>query len=385
VGNLVMLFGSGISFPSGAPCVDQITDTLLHGSKFGNSRMGSGIPLDSDGLVNCCLPELSACRELLLALKLRADAHFQAKRPHRPSTNYEDLYSLCYQLVQDDDQFTANPAIAGFSQDVRAVTEEIVSKHQSQHVFDERKPKGLWLAAIRAIAMIVWSELRQKRKPKGAAQIAYVAKRYDKGRVDIFTLNHDLLIETVLKDGEVAYTNGFAATAVPHPDGEGEHYLFDRTLFDGDIKARLFKLHGSVDWADRGRSRFDIESSMADFTGILPAPTVLIGTLNKDQAYGRGTYREMDFRLHEALYSTNTVIMSGYGWGDSGVNERVLDWLVSNNVNRILLLEQDHEFPRHCDVWTRHEIERLIGKKQILVEGKYLCDISADELMRKLS
>ena len=60
--------------------------------------------------------------------------------------------------------------------------------------------------------------------------------------VDLFTLNHDLVIERHLEGYGIKYTDGFG------PAENGVRYWSPATFKQPDLNVRLLKLHGSVNW-----------------------------------------------------------------------------------------------------------------------------------------
>jgi hypothetical protein len=76
-------------------------------------------------------------------------------------------------------------------------------------------------------------------KRVGLDAITDTAKAVD--QLDIFTLNHDVLIEAQCRSANVLYEDGFA-------DRRGELLVFSWWPQNKREKVRLFKLHGSVNW-----------------------------------------------------------------------------------------------------------------------------------------
>lgn len=60
------------------------------------------------------------------------------------------------------------------------------------------------------------------------------------GTVDIFSLNHDRVVEAELAAAKIAFTDGFKED----PDGRWDATAYDRP----DPRVRLWKLHGGIDW-----------------------------------------------------------------------------------------------------------------------------------------
>ncbi len=61
-------------------------------------------------------------------------------------------------------------------------------------------------------------------------------------QVDVFTLNHDLIVESSFNLNSTHLEDGF------YPNENGLYCFDSGRFFDSKEKYRLFKLHGSVNW-----------------------------------------------------------------------------------------------------------------------------------------
>lgn len=90
----------------------------------------------------------------------------------------------------------------------------------------------------------------------------------------------------------------------------------------------------------------------------------------------------MNTEFDKILTKSHTMIMSGYGWNDRGINGRLFEWLYSDRGNRILLL---HEHPEisikeksKSAMW--HRYDGLIKDNQLILIKKWMSDVSYDEI-----
>ena len=138
---------------------------------------------------------------------------------------------------------------------------------------------------------------RQWKKSSGAIarsrSIAFTSAARTFDTVDIFSLNHDLLIEKEFEGKRIPYADGFG-----EPDGDAT--LFNWSWSNQQQGMRLFKLHGSVDWyrfrfRKRGVDQFaklrtdpdHAKDGSGDPLDLLEVvPSFLSGTTVKEQAYG---------------------------------------------------------------------------------------------------
>ena len=139
--------------------------------------------------------------------------------------------------------------------------------------------------------------------------------------VEIFTTNYDLLMEQAFEDSRVPYFDGFAGARQP---------FFDLLSMEEDMLpprwARLWKLHGSINWyqaADKGVFRATSKEDGGSRRVIHPSHL-------KYQESRRMPYLAMVDRLRAFLKQpTSTLILCGYSFRDEHVNEVILQGLRS--------------------------------------------------------
>lgn len=137
--------------------------------------------------------------------------------------------------------------------------------------------------------------------------------------VEIFTTNYDLLMEQALEDSCVPYFDGFAGVRKP---------FFDLRAMEEDMLpprwARLWKLHGSINWyqiADKGVFRGTTMEDSGSKRVIHPSHL-------KYQESRRMPYLAMIDRLRAFLKQpTATLILCGYSFRDEHINEVILQGL----------------------------------------------------------
>jgi len=129
---------------------------------------------------------------------------------------------------------------------------------------------------------------------------------------------------------------------------------------------RLFKLHGSIDWR-RFRPRKSDGGEYAsnpwieEYVGIrsnsalanakdeqgraheeLDRPLFLAGTFNKMLDYLDHVFLELHYRFHRTLGETARLVVCGFGFGDKGINNRIVDWMCASTgqgTRKMVLLE----------------------------------------------
>lgn len=325
-------FGSGISRDSGAPMVDQLTDAVLRGAYEAHSDLRF-YPTSSSST-----GEAERAQEFLRVLNAEIAHHLRDREDRKP--NYEDLYGAAVQIVWDETAEIVNPLIAASTAAIRGKTEHLF-RNQRAHI-DKNAFASLAERASDLVQWVVYHELAQVRKPVGLNAISSVARTTDE--LDIFSVNHDLLIEGELKRAGIAFADGFN-------DPWGDALRFNWSWNQPETNVRLYKLHGSIDWylfrsksnVDQfGKIRGDPEHCRDEdgnkLSLLQPQPRFLTGTIVKEQSYVVTVTGECFAELRSRLANHRRLICCGYGWGDKGINVRINQWLRDARENKLVIL-----------------------------------------------
>ena len=152
---------------------------------------------------------------------------------------------------------------------------------------------------------------------------AWAARAEYRLPVEFFTVNYDLLLETALENLRVPYFDGFVGTL---------RARFHTELVEGTpgrneecvpaFFVRLWKLHGSVNWAwqnDRQIVRLGQSVPQGLAAAIYPSDT-------KYEESRRVPFVVLQDRLRRALHQPETlVIVVGYSFGDAHLNKVLFD------------------------------------------------------------
>jgi len=141
--------------------------------------------------------------------------------------------------------------------------------------------------------------------------------------VEVFTINYDLLIETAFDRHGVMYFDGFLGTinakfrtelleATPELDSEWMPPFF----------ARLWKLHGSVNWMwDDTNQVVRLGKAVGE-----NEPAAIYPSDMKYDESRRFPFVVLQDRLRRALSQPETIaLVSGYSFGDQHLNELIYD------------------------------------------------------------
>ena len=236
----------------------------------------------------------------------------------------------------------------------------------------QQRFKGVDLLAVSAEAMTYISSVVRTMLSRRPERLDYMRCLTDAcrsevlGPIDIFTLNHDTLIEGELHRAGIQYTDGFAI------ETDSCDY-WDRSAFESpEHPVRLGKLHGSLDWfafhpdpQNPRRQMFGRPANLdpwhtTNFAGQLQWPdggtaAVLVGAHNKLLEYTGRIFNDLFCAFRSALSSADRLIVSGYGFRDKGVNQSIVEWLHESVERRLLLIHRD---PLNVEGHARRAIRR---------------------------
>jgi hypothetical protein len=386
---LTFLLGSGISIPAGLPSVRQITDAVMAGDGIiERSALSTGYAPDERR-------ERENGRRIIIFLNwLKAQAACRyAEMPNR-RVNYEDLAYLADQIADDIGCEYENPAIQPFVRDVLNNLEGIFRNTRSSKAREELKE--IAESAVTYISKTVVSQLPKKPQEEDTRYLEFFAKacRDDSfSEVNLFTLNHDTLLEDFLRNK--LYNDGFEVVdglrGASNGDGSRRWCpkVFDRRNRDQKL-LKVFKLHGSIGWirwepksrihkdklstenVDRDR-RFVgtykmTETTAGPFYRSLPPALILVGTFNKLLKYNSDVFNELHYRFHRALEdkSCKTLVVCGYGFGDKGVNTRIVEWRRRSSEHKLLIIDpaESIEIFQKARGTIQNEIEAILGQQE---------------------
>lgn len=202
--------------------------------------------------------------------------------------------------------------------------------------------------------------------------------------IDIFNINHDTVLEHCLIENNIKYVDGFGKPV-------NDVRYWDSELFEEmtSKKIKLIKLHGSVDWF-RLWSHYDdriVKSIGIPLNGdfedtkdpegnpqdpVESRPIILVGTLNKMFQYTNWIYAELFSQFRKSLRDCNALVISGYSFGDNGINSSVEQWIEAEASHRVVIIHHDPDrlkdqsrplISRSWDKWKEENKMKLISSK----------------------
>jgi len=348
---IAFLLGSGVSVPAGYPSLNEITNQVISGDGIYHENDGT-YSFNVSSNVKMGFKDEYVPRIIVFLNRIKVEIDLYYYKVYNHFTNYEDLYYVATQISDSEtfeyDNPIAKPFIDKIYPDLKILLKgkksEIRSHWELYELADE---------TTKYIHDIVWSMLF---KEPIESEYLTIFKEFcldsDFSEIDFYTLNHDTLIEQVLSGSGIKVNDGFS-------DPKNMMRRFDSSIFSSTKdKIRLLKLHGSVNWfryrPDGGdwsnefigiplkNDFWHIHDSAGSFNFPIDGrPKLLIGTYNKMLSYVGGIYSELHFQFYNLLKNKNTLIIIGYGFGDRGINTKIIDWIYSNNQNKIIVIHPE--------------------------------------------
>lgn len=355
-----MLLGSGLSRAARVPNVMELTTCLMKDAVSVGTMTSDPAP-DGADLLFAVLHEImdSHLRTINLLRSTNTGRNW-----HR-DPNYEDFCYLARQIADNDFGEYENPAAELLHQKVAAAMKACSSRAVSP---------GLD-CSLPAVSMLCddvfrWTIRRIARYLRCAGALADLSKldflieaaRGLGDSLDVFTLNHDTILEDAWVKGGVSFNDGFCPAAVAGPDGPlapySEVLIWDPAFYESGELPSLYKLHGSIDWLQydapaypganlppakiSGGASEDFDAAHLNGLELRLEPIILAGTFNKMLEYSRGAcFTDLFCAFCHGLNEAERLVIVGYGFGDKGINGQIVQWLTDPH-HRAAWVDLDH-------------------------------------------
>ena len=338
---IAFLVGSGISINAGMPCTYQITESVLRPPKRYHI---TGDWEDTEDETYRFTNELR-----YLCMK------YKQKIPLYP--NYEDLYYLSYQIYTTslESEFE-NPMIIPFCKELEQCFNPAADINQNSGQNTENKTDRFDIKNLaEGVTNHIENKVCQALDEQYITNTNYLSNIFPENiiesmDIDIFSLNHDLVLERFLGEGH--YCDGFTIKDME----ENEKYRgWDPDSLNKHNGVCLYKIHGSVNWQRYNKNGNDTWCKNGPGHDKRNVPenehTILCGTYNKMFGYHFGIFAELWARFYLKLMEHNKLIIAGYGFEDRAVNNALSHWCDREN-KKIMIID--------------HKIEGIKNKKSLI-------------------
>jgi hypothetical protein len=211
-------------------------------------------------------------------------------------------------------------------------------------------------------------------------------KKYD--TIDFITLNHDLLLERLIKDLlKQEYSDGFTKDQKILKSLGGASLNLFQCLFSKNIN--LIKLHGSIDtyrfivakqegsiltptgeslffkthdfYEKQSAERYDPETGekVQTFHWDIE-PQFITGTRKKEILALPGMYKSLYEESENRILNSKTLLIIGYSFGDEHINEAIeLAVLCSEQLKIIIVVNPSKKIPFDVSVYENHHLSSI--------------------------
>lgn len=335
--NIAFLFGAGVSIPSKILKTEEITKLILESKKVVRSSAESyyiGNPKNNEWSVYADAP--SRVQSFLNKLSQEIENYSKDKST---KISYEDIYNLLDFIIMNYHRPNKNPVLEYFLKEFEPKIKELLIPLDTrlEIEFDFSRLLDETNIYIKDLVTIVLSQ-----KADNFTGLKFINEYINENissHLNIFTLNHDTVIEQFFDRKNISFNDGF--------EKKDEDYQFwNPCLLDINGGISLYKIHGSVNWhyfdENSWKDRRICKVSHRVFWREPKRSILLIGTDNKLSAYIRGAFLELYYRFYKNLTSTDTLIVAGYSFSDEGINEKLFDWVLREN-NKMIIIDPDVE------------------------------------------
>ena len=330
-----ILLGAGSSLPACFPSTTDLTDLILWGER---------VERNSDGTYQLSnLRESSAAVKLVICATRRFHSvagRYFSKLGEGPA-NYEHLFYLAKQVLDEESGEVDNPAIGNFVAQLKTDLTPLIEEAEGSGPFLPNSFQELCREVCHYIADLVWRRLQRKPSKRNHHLLPFV-EALKTGRVaGISTLCHDTHVETHLTQEGIPLSDGFSAPQ--------SGYRYWKNDFSSEHTIPFVKLHGSVDWwtlsgsevcippTGHYQQRLRHEDGTRGYASK-GRPELIIGTFNKFEEYSQGMFLDLYYRFRAMLKEVDQLAICGYSFGDKGINGLILEWFYAEPDRRRFLI-----------------------------------------------
>lgn len=335
--NIAFLFGAGVSIPAKLLKTNEITDLILEGKNIVRSSAESYY-IDNPERNNWSI-YAEAPQRVQSFLKILKSELIENYLDKIRDINYEDIFNLLVFIRRNYYRPSGNPALKYLLKEFEPKIKNLLQPLDNDLDIEFNLDQLLNETNI-YIKDLVTIILSQKAKSFEGLKILreYIAEN-SISHFNIFTLNHDTVLEQFFDAEKINYNDGFEKA-------DEDYYFWNPSLFDQNRTINLYKIHGSVNWhhfdENSWTDRRICKVSQRVFWREPRRSILLIGTDNKLSAYIRSAFLELYYRFYKNLTATDTLIVAGYSFSDEGINEKLFDWVLQEN-NKMIIIDPDVE------------------------------------------
>lgn len=376
---IAVLLGAGASVPQ-MPSTDDLTGELERSFDTWIRDGTANLPYRFASNQHVEFSQNHSSRENLQRLKQL----WKAITPLRASSSmtYEEVYSIADQVRQHLSQDYENNALIPTIDYLCRVLGPTGRPDTSDELQERCKELTTLIRCIvtTGVSGSSWHRCSPDGKPHNLDVLIGLLAKCE--RLHIMTTNFDTLIEDALSASDIEFTDGFDPTT--EFDEQVVRWSPDTTLSEMRSTVSLYKLHGSRNWSwvhhgPTGRLLFlakvvrtikpnpylDDDHRLLDSSGLL-----LSGKTNKLLSYNQGWAYDLMCLARSSLRRCKHLVVAGYGFGDEGINFRILDWMQDSEHKMFVVDPKGHNTfafaagaiaPRFDEWWKAQRVTLFNG------------------------
>lgn len=368
--SLTIILGAGFSFEAGLPLGKDIQDRFDRDLTAKLLKFSSGEWMWVDNKRKDELVNGSNNYDYMSCSYILNECLLNYKSSKGAFVDYEDFYQFIIDKSLNLEEYKSIFKKA----EIKFLKDNPLLKKTSDHLHIFNNLNYRLIQDI--VNYLIWDMLAIN-KPIEEIQIAYkpfidFVNSFDE--VNIFTLNHDTLVEMLLEENNIEYTKGFSKVN-SNIQYEGNPLDTYQGIFN-NCKVKLFKMHGSVDcyqfehcnqngaFLERTREgtyylpkgyrarhyskRIDVKSGniVQDFSPDV-VPKFITGKDKTRIINNDVMYSDLYERFFKILNETENLLISGYSYRDEHINKALLNCRAKNVINQnpfdLFPFKQEHK------------------------------------------
>lgn len=352
-----LLLGAGFSIPFGMPSTEKLTELVTSEKiKFVKATWGDYYTEEKwreDGFYRSDLdfPKAEAYHNIIRFLYKKEQA-IESKLDR--NINFEDIYSLLYSLEHPSRNACNQRYADGFIEYLDKLSDKEKTKLRiswlEQDLLNDLKKGDIhpYSEAMKMLQCIIAKELEKR---SGIDSTLLASKFWDhlfkSEKINIFSLNHDLIIEWILEQKSKDFQDGFDLK-------NGFQEFTDN--FPDNNKINFLKLHGSINWfnvSGSGRNFYVNNKNTRRMNNNMYSKLLenspeslsiehrafLTGTQNKYEEYLMSIYSDLKWHYKRLLKDTERLIVIGYSFGDYGVTTEIINWMHKKMDAKLIIID----------------------------------------------
>lgn len=374
-----ILLGAGISCAAGLPSTSELTTQVLKSDSYSWSTVETffpGKPLYSQaGYPDEWAPRV---KEFLGRIAKLGRGNHELDYHSRSFSDYETIMERLIELYGGDwfaGTGNRNPLLREVVSRLESECRDLL-KNPFRHDGSIDDLNDLLKVSQVFIQDVIAWELNRKRTIdfEAVRTLLNLLRSQEFDRYEIFTLNHDVLLESALRQAQIDYCDGFTE------EKNLEYWDLD-AYGNSKSSVHLYKLHGSIDWfwqqsGKRGEV-YDIigrgPRGPMESRGSLRRASILIGQRTKFEHYNYMPYLDLMHAFTGGLMNTSRCIVIGYSFRDAGVNSRFIHWLSKDQRRRLVIISPDPKVVEYWeDSWLTPQVRLQVMRIEETTESDLL-------------